>query len=83
MALAGVDVGTVPCTAASHEVGDGADRRGRAELGRLMWEEGREEEKGWVAAAGQEEGEEENEPMRLFLFPISFSISYLYMHMFK
>jgi hypothetical protein len=28
-------------------------------------------------------GSAENEPMRLFQIPISFSISYLYMHMFK
>jgi hypothetical protein len=52
------------------------------QLGWLMQEEGREE-KGWAAPAGHEEGEEVNEPMRLFLLPISFSISYLYMHMFK
>ena len=51
--------------------------------GRLAWEGRREEEEGWATVAGREEGEEENEPMRLFLFSISFSISYLYMHMFK
>ena len=58
-------------------------RLGRSLLGQLALEEGWEEEKAWAAPAGREEGEEENEPMRLFLFPISFSISYLYMHMFK
>ena len=43
-------------------------------LGRLTWEEGREEEKGWAAVAGQKEGEGENEPVRLF--PISNSFFY-------
>ena len=46
MALAGVDAGVVPRMAACHEVGDRTDGWGRAELGWLMREEGREEEKG-------------------------------------
>ena len=41
-------------------------------LGQLAREEGREEGMGWADAMGREEGE--NEPVRLFQFPIPFSI---------
>ena len=70
------------------EMRSGGSGRGQAELGHdlLGWlarEEGRDEEKGWATATGREEGGEKKEPMKLLLFPMSFSISYLYMHMFK